>query len=323
MSFLREKYVAFGGPDGGNGGNGGHVIFQADRKTKDLAKLNNANRAENGQHGQQRCCHGKNAPHLCIRVPIGTMIKVPYVDKIVSELIHHDQIFIAARGGLGGHGNNFYLANDCRTPVKAEVGGFGEEYVYDVEMRVIAVAGLIGYPNAGKSTLLRAISRAKPKVAAYPFTTLKPHVGIVHYDDFEQLAVADIPGLIEGAHRNEGLGVAFLKHVERCSCLWFVLDYSLGDLKGQLKSLRTELNGYKQGLGDRPSAVIVNKIDLAENRENLSDCFQKQLADSIDQQSIFPISAKYGIGIMPLLAHLRLLYDKDMMKDEADSNKLM
>uniref|UniRef100_A0A914X2Q8 MTG2 GTPase n=1 Tax=Plectus sambesii TaxID=2011161 RepID=A0A914X2Q8_9BILA len=304
ISFLRLYKNPFAGPDGGDGGHGGHVIFEADVHTRDLSRLHSRMRAESGEHGQSKCCSGKRAPHLSVKLPIGTVIRHSGAEEVLADLNKSKQIFLAARGGAGGHGNHYYLSNESRAPTKGEWGAAGEEVVYDLEMRLMAHAGLVGFPNAGKSTLLRAISRAKPKVASYPFTTLKPHIGMVHYDDYEQLAVADIPGLLVGAHENVGLGVSFLRHIERCMCLFYVLDSSLGNLSRQLNELRAELDGYKAGLSQRPCAVIVNKMDLPDA--------EKTLADLSGDLPVFPISAKLRHGIEPLLIHLRQLYDRHL-----------
>ncbi|VDK43448.1 unnamed protein product, partial [Anisakis simplex] len=286
VSFLRAFRVPFGGPDGGDGGNGGHVILKADHSTKDLSRLSSQLIAKNGDYGKPKSCHGKNAEHRIVKVPVGTIVKQINTDTIVAELNRNGSIFLAARGGAGGHGNQFYVSNSVRIPVKAEYGGMGEEKCYDIEMRMLATAGLVGFPNAGKSSLLRAISRASPKVASYPFTTLNAHVGVVLYEDFVQISVADIPGLIEGSHRNVGLGVNFLKHITRCECLFFIIDLSLLSLRFNIDRIRSSFKPYP----------------------------------------VFFISAKYGIGIESLLSHLRMLYDathRNSVTEEDASGKLI
>uniref|UniRef100_A0AC34Q7F5 Mitochondrial ribosome-associated GTPase 2 n=1 Tax=Panagrolaimus sp. JU765 TaxID=591449 RepID=A0AC34Q7F5_9BILA len=304
VSFYRAAGTPFGGPDGGNGGNGSHIILQADSHVRDFSRISNIIKGKNGVFGAAECCHGKNAEHLYVKVPLNTLIKQIGTGEVIHELFKPGEIFIAARGGAGGHGNHFYVSNEVRKPIKAEVGGIGEVVEYDLEMRVMATAGFVGFPNAGKSTLLRAISRAKPKVAAYPFTTLQPHVGMVHYDDFEQVPVADIPGLIDGAHKNVGLGFSFLKHIQRCHCIFYVLDYSLKSLQEQLEALMTELRLYDEKLMEKPSAIVVNKMDLSKNSEE-----SKEIKKMFNNSEVFLISAKQKIDLEPMLIYLRQQHD--------------
>uniref|UniRef100_A0A0K0EK14 Anaphase-promoting complex subunit 1 n=1 Tax=Strongyloides stercoralis TaxID=6248 RepID=A0A0K0EK14_STRER len=308
VSFFKGYRVPFGGPDGGDGGNGGHVIFKASKMTKDLSKLGSVITANNGEYGMGRSCHGKSAKHKIINVPINTVISKPATEEnckgeVIAELVKDEEIFIAARGGAGGHGNQFYVSNEVRKPIKAEAGGVGEEITYDVEMGVMAFGGFVGFPNVGKSTLLRSISRAKPKVASYPFTTLKPHIGIVEYDDYIQIPIADIPGLIEGAHLDYGLGSSFLRHISKCYCLIYVIDISLGDYQSQFNILKNELNMYKEGLSDKPSLIVLSKMDLARNLNTQS------IESQFNNIKVFPISSKSMLGLKEFLIHVRELYD--------------
>jgi len=232
------------------------------------------------------------------------VISDPKTGTKIAELLAPDKIFIAARGGAGGHGNEFYLSNENREPEYAEYGSPGEVMEYNVELKLIAHAGLVGFPNAGKSTLLRAISRARPKVAYYPFTTLNPTVGTIEYEDFVQLSVADIPGLLPGAHHHVGLGQAFLRHIERCVCLLYVIDLSLPEPLTQLRELQLELELYRPGLSKKPQAVVANKIDLEISQQRLIEFEQ-----AIDLP-VFPVSAKYRRGILELLRHFRQVFDQ-------------
>nr|CAH0104739.1 unnamed protein product [Daphnia galeata] len=305
ISLRRLCKNPLGGPDGGDGGSGGHVTFKATNNKTSLEHISSTIKAEDGEKGINRDCHGRNAEHLVIEVPIGTMFK-SLNGQILADLNEEGAVFIAARGGAGGKGNHYFATDVNQAPEIAEYGADGEELSYTVEIRTIAHVGLIGLPNAGKSTFLRAISRARPKVAPYPFTTLQPHVGVVKYDDLHQVTVADIPGLIAGAHRNRGLGIAFLRHIERCLCLLYVVDTSLPEPWQQLEVLRYELEQYDPHLLQRPSGVLANKMDLPQSTLNLNEL--RRYVDEINLP-FFPVSAMNNVGILPILHYVRQLYD--------------
>ncbi|KAK9510739.1 hypothetical protein O3M35_005465 [Rhynocoris fuscipes] len=307
ISFLQLWANENAGPDGGDGGNGGHVILQASNNVKDLNNVSTILKAEDGEKGRNKDCHGANAEHLVQEVPIGTVIRND-LGKNIADLCVNDAMFILARGGAGGRGNHFFVSDVVQAPMIAELGAEGEHKAYILEVKTIAHFGLLGLPNAGKSTLLQAISRAKPKVAPYPFTTIKPHVGMIQYSDYEQIAVADLPGLIEGSHKNYGLGIEFLKHAERCSCLLMVLDASQDPLS-DLKILRSELQSYSDKLASKKQIIVANKIDLNESKENITHL------EKLEGEEIIPISAKYGYNISVLLTHIRRIYDKLLEND--------
>lgn len=300
-SFHSEPRKEWGGPDGGNGGDGGSIIIKADRFVKSLAQVLPVYKGENGQSGGSKNCYGRNGSPTYINVPLGTVVKEQ--GKTVVDLSKHGQEYLAVFGGAGGKGNRFFLSNENRAPMTATPGMEGQERALHLELRTMAHAGLVGFPNAGKSSLLRAISNARPAVAAYPFTTLNPHVGIVKYRDHEQVAVADIPGIIQGAHLNRGLGISFLRHIERCRVLLFVLDMSTTEPWTQFQHLCYELDQYEPGLSQRPQAIIANKMDLPEAREKL------ETLKSHVTQRVIPVSALSGQNTEELILHLRELYD--------------
>ncbi|KAM9830268.1 mitochondrial ribosome-associated GTPase 2 [Syngnathus typhle] len=306
-TFHSEPRKEWGGPDGGNGGDGGSISFKADRFVKSLAQIVSVYMAEDGQSGGSKNCYGRNGRPTFICVPVGTVVKER--GRTVVDLSEHGQDYLAVCGGSGGKGNRFFLSNENRAPMTATTGTAGQERVLHLELRTMAHAGLVGFPNAGKSSLLRAISNARPAVAAFPFTTLNPHVGIVKYRDHEQVAVADIPGIIQGAHLNRGLGISFLRHIERCRFLLFVLDASSPEPWNQLKHLRYELDQYEPGLSQRPHVIVANKIDLCEARENL------EILKSRVTQRVIPVSALTGHNTEELILHLRELYDGNLRGD--------
>ncbi|XP_042555488.1 mitochondrial ribosome-associated GTPase 2 isoform X1 [Dipodomys spectabilis] len=297
--FHSEPRKEFGGPDGGDGGNGGHVILRVDQQVKSLSSVLSQYRGFAGEDGGSNNCSGRGGAVLYVQVPVGTLVKEGR--EVVADLSSPGEEYIAALGGAGGKGNRFFLANDNRAPVTCTPGQPGQERVLSLELKTVAHAGMVGFPNAGKSSLLRAISNAKPAVASYPFTTLKPHVGIVHYEDHQQLAVADIPGIIRGAHRNKGLGLSFLRHIERCLFLLFVVDLSLPEPWTQVEDLKYELEKYQEGLSTRPHQIIANKIDLPQARAHLAQ-LQARLG-----QEVIALSALTGENLEQLLLRLKEL----------------
>ncbi|CAG0884700.1 unnamed protein product, partial [Darwinula stevensoni] len=263
ISFLSLFANEKAGPDGGDGGNGGHVVFIASRDVSSLNHISGVLRGKEGEKGSSSDCHGQSASHTFVKVPVGTVVKEK-TGQVVGDLEKEGTMYIASRGGSGGKGNHYFVEDTLQVPRFAQCGAEGEIRSLVLELKVIAQVGLVGFPNAGKSSLLRCISRARPKVAPYPFTTLGPHIGVLEFSDYSRITVADLPGLIEGAHKNRGLGHDFLRHVERCHCLLFILD--LGCLDpcplDQLHILKKELQLHDSNLMRKTQIVAANKIDL-------------------------------------------------------------
>ncbi|MGH7770367.1 MAG: GTPase ObgE [Candidatus Binatia bacterium] len=271
MSFRREKFVPRGGPDGGDGGEGGDVVAVADPQLTTLLDLRYQRlyRAGRGVHGKGKDQHGKRGEEKIIPVPVGTTIRDAESGELLADLNEPGRRAVIAKGGKGGRGNARFVSSTNRSPRKVQPGLPGEERVLDVELRLLADVGIIGLPNAGKSTLIAAISAARPKIADYPFTTLVPNLGVVSYGD-RTFVVADIPGLIEGAHRGEGLGHKFLKHVSRTSVLIHLIDASRiteEDPLADWRAINRELELFDPALAAKPQIVVANKIDLPEARE--------------------------------------------------------
>lgn len=279
-SFRREKFIPKGGPDGGDGGNGGDVILESTTSEQNLNSLVYRRRycAANGPGGQGSDMHGRNADAIVVKVPVGTVIRDAATGEVLADLDTPGAQVVVAKGGRGGRGNARFATSTNRAPRRRELGFPGEEKMLDLELKLIADAGLVGYPNAGKSTLLTRISGARPKVAAYPFTTLHPVIGVAEYFDYARVNVADIPGLIDGAHANVGLGHEFLRHIERTKVLVYVLDMGGVDGRDPLddyENLKKELELYKDGLAGRPSLIVANKMDVAGAAENLTRLQEK------------------------------------------------
>ena len=305
VSFRREKFVPKGGPDGGDGGRGGDVILCAERHVDNLANLfyEPIIKAKNGTHGKGKKMAGRAAANKIVKVPVGTMVYLATGDgtdeshgsRPLVDLVRDGEEFLLCRGGAGGKGNVHFKSSRNRAPRQYTDGEEGEQGYFLLELRTIADAGLVGYPNAGKSTLLRKLSAARPKVAAYPFTTLHPVVGVMELPGYRHATIADIPGLIEGAHRGLGLGHEFLRHITRCPVLIFVIDAAGSEGRSpveDLENLRKEVDLYDPTLSSRPWFVVANKMDLPNAKENL-----EALQQRFPRISIVPISAAKGEGI--------------------------
>ena len=326
VSFRREKFVPKGGPDGGDGGCGGDVILQADRHVDNLTNLfyEPIIKAKNGGHGMGKKMAGRAGADKIVKVPIGTIVwpaednerltfnvqlSTPSPDQSavrspqfaiepLVDLTRDEQEFVLCRGGAGGKGNVHFKSSRNRAPRQYTEGEEGEHGYFLFELRTIADAGLVGYPNAGKSTLLRKISAARPKVAAYPFTTLHPIVGVMELPGYRRATIADIPGLIEGAHRGIGLGDEFLRHIRRCRILVFVIDVAGSEGRNpieDLQNLRREIDLYDPTLSSRPWLIVANKMDLPGAQKNL-----RALQERFARITIIPTSAAKGEGISEL-----------------------
>lgn len=296
VAFRREKYVPKGGPAGGNGGNGGNVIFVAERNLSTLLDLQYKRiyAADNGAPGGNSLKDGKTGKDIIIKVPVGTLIKDEESGEVLSDLDEVGKEFIACKGGKGGKGNSNFATPTNQTPRFAENGKPGEEKNLILELKLIADVGLVGFPNAGKSTLISVISEAKPKIADYPFTTLEPNLGIVRYKDFKSITVADIPGIIEGAHLGKGLGLKFLRHIERTRVLLLLIDITSEDYAADYKTLTGELSKYSKVLGKKKKIVALTKADLIDPDE-LKKFRKKKIAGYSGKILIFSSATKFGL----------------------------
>ena len=306
VSFRREKFVPKGGPDGGDGGRGGDVVLRADRHTDNLSNLfyEPIIKAKSGGHGLGKKMHGRSAPNKVVKVPVGTIVwpttesKEVISGEPVVDLTRDGQEFVLCEGGRGGKGNVHFKSSRNRAPREYTEGDKGESGHFLLELRTIADAGLVGYPNAGKSTLLRKISAARPKVAAYPFTTLHPIIGVVELSEYRRITIADIPGLIEGAHKGIGLGHDFLRHITRCRIFLFVVDVAGSEGRNpveDIQNLRREIDLYDARLSERAWFIVANKTDLSAAAENVTALRKK--FPKIDSVAI---SAAKGEGIEEL-----------------------
>jgi GTPase len=303
-SFRREKFIPYGGPDGGDGANGGSVYIRASNDTDSLLNLyyQPLRRAEHGGKGQSKQCYGRDGKDLYIDVPCGTEVRLEKTGEFIGEVIHNGDVLLVAQGGKGGLGNMHFVTSSHQAPREFTTGTKGETKNLLIELKTVADVGLVGYPNAGKSTLLSVISPAKPKIASYPFTTLHPIIGTVKFDDFDVMKIADIPGLIDGAHKGVGLGYDFLRHIERTKFLLFVIDMAGVDGRNpteDYRNLRKELKLYSPELAKRPFMIVANKMDLAASTENVKH-FKRST-----RIKPFEMSASEGMGVDELKLVLR------------------
>jgi GTP-binding protein len=279
LSFRREKFIPKGGPNGGDGGDGGDVVFIGDENVSDLEayRFKPHARAENGEHGMGSEMHGRNGKSCVLRIPVGTVILDAETKNFVTEIVSHGQRIIILKGGKGGKGNVHFKSATNQAPRRTTQGIPGEGGLFDFVLKTIADIGLVGFPNAGKSTLMATLTNATPKIASYPFTTLHANVGIMDHSD-GKIIIADIPGLIEGAHENRGLGIRFLKHIERCSTLLFLIDMANTDNRSPTEdyaNLLRELECYDPALLGKKRIVVANKMDMAAAARNLKIFKQK------------------------------------------------
>lgn len=315
VSFRREKYIPAGGPDGGDGGRGGSIIVEADEGLRTLMDFRYKKKyvAMNGENGKSKKMFGKDAQDLIIKVPTGTIIRDEKTNLVIADLTQNRQRVIVAKGGKGGKGNVHFTSSTRQAPNFAESGNTADEKFVILELKLLADVGLVGFPNVGKSTILATVTSAKPKIANYHFTTLTPNLGVVEVDK-KSFVLADIPGLIEGAHEGTGLGLEFLRHVERTKLLVHVVDVS--GIEGRnpyddFNKINDELRKYTEKLSRKPQVVVANKMDLVQSEEVFKD-FEAQINELGYQ--VFPVSAATGKGLKELLRYI--VKELDEIKEE-------
>jgi GTP-binding protein len=300
-SFRREKFIEYGGPDGGDGGKGGSIILKSERNLNTLIdyRYQQHHKAERGENGMGQNRTGKSGDDLILKVPLGTQVFEEDNKTLIYDFTKTGEKFVAAAGGKGGLGNTRFKSSTNRAPRKFTKGTLGEEFVIWLQLKTIADIGIIGLPNAGKSSLLASITNANPKIANYKFTTLNPNLGVASYDD-KEITIADIPGLIEGAHEGTGLGIQFLKHIERCKTILHLIDITNNDIEKSYNQIKNELSNYSPDLLKKKEIVVLNKIDLIEEKlvKKIANDFSKKvkgeilLISTIDKKSVSKIKAK-------------------------------
>jgi GTP-binding protein len=304
IAFRRERFIEFGGPDGGNGGRGGNIVFEAVQNLNTLIDFRYTQhfRAKKGGNGAGADCTGAGAPDVLIKVPLGTQILAEDQETLLADLDVAGKTVLLCRGGDGGFGNTHFKSSTNRAPRKSTKGFPGEERWVWLRLKLIADAGLVGLPNAGKSTFLAASSAARPKIADYPFTTLHPQLGVIRLSDSEEFVLADIPGLIEGAHEGAGLGDRFLGHVERCAVLLHLVDGAAGHVVDAWRTIREELHAYGAGLAEKPELLVLNKADAMTPREISS---RRAALAKASGQAVHVMSSVSGQGVPEVLRALQ------------------
>jgi GTP-binding protein len=323
VSFRREKFIPLGGPDGGDGGNGGSVYVEADENLNTLIDFRHMRqfRAQRGENGMGRQMYGKAGEDVIIRVPIGTEIINVATDEIIGDLTEHGHRVLVGRGGEGGRGNVHFKSSLNRAPRKATPGSPGEERDIRLELKLLADVGLLGFPNAGKSTFVRAVSAATPKVADYPFTTLHPHLGVVSVEPYRSFVIADIPGIIEGAAEGAGLGSLFLRHVQRTRVLLHLVDMAPFDEAidpvYQVRAIENELRMYDPGMLAKPRWLVLNKGDLLSDEERQAKA--EQIVKALDwKEPWFVTSALSREGTWPIMLRIQQFFD-DQKRDALEA----
>ncbi len=328
VSFRREKYIEFGGPNGGDGGKGGSVYFEAVENLNTLIDFRYQQhfKAQKGQNGMGSQMTGAKGNDLVIKIPVGTEIVAEDGETVLADMTEPGTRFLAAKGGDGGRGNMQFKSAVNQAPRYAEPGWPGQEMWVWLRLKVIADVGLVGLPNAGKSTFLSVVTKARPKIADYPFTTLHPNLGVAWVDDYE-MVIADIPGLIEGAHEGVGLGDRFLKHVERCAVLLHLIDASAEDVAAVYKSIRRELDLYSDKMAQKPEVIALNKTDSLSAEETAEKI---KVLEKASGKKVFAISAVAKTGLLPVLREVsgfvtrdrRKLDDKEKHQEEENVQKM-
>jgi GTP-binding protein len=320
VAMRREKYVPLGGPWGGDGGRGGSVIFRADEGLRTLVdfRYKRHYKSDRGRHGEGKNMYGASGDDLVIRIPAGTLVKDDDTGELIADLVKNGQEVVVARGGRGGRGNAHFATHNNKAPKMAEKGEPGQERWLSLELKLLADVGLVGFPNAGKSTLISQVSAAKPKIADYPFTTITPNLGVVRVEEGRSFVMADIPGLIEGAHAGSGLGHDFLRHIERTRLLIHVLDTAGSEGRDPVDDFQVtkrELSLYNPILGSMPQVIAANKMDLPESAGNLL-----RLREAYGSEyEIFPVSAATGDGLEKLIYKVAELIEKIPVKATEDA----